>query len=99
MSTKKRLPSRSRRGVETARSRSQGTISHDLHALEKLMRKLQREGPEGRELRVCSEARPFGFGVARRLLQLKIDCQVIAPSLIPKKSGDRRKNDRAGGRD
>ena len=74
--------------------RSLGTISHDLHALEKLMRKLQREGPEGRELRVCYEAGPCGFGLARRLLQLKIDCQVIAPSLIPKKSGDRRKNDK-----
>ena len=71
-----------------------GTISHDLHALEKLMRKLQKEGPEGRELRVCYEAGPCGFAIARRLLQLGIDCQVIAPSLIPKKSGDRQKNDR-----
>ncbi len=74
--------------------RSHGTISHDLHALEKLLRKLQGEGPERRELRVCYEAGPCGFGVARRLLQLKIDCQVIAPSLIPQKSGDRQKNDK-----
>ncbi len=79
--------------------RSHGTMSHDLHALEKLLRKLQGEGPERRELRVCYEAGPCGFGVARRLLQLKIDCQVIAPSLIPQKSGDRQKNDRGGGRD
>jgi hypothetical protein len=40
------------------------------------MRKLQREGPEGRELRVCHEAGPCGFGVAWRLLQLKIDCHI-----------------------
>ena len=49
---------------------------------------------EGQELRVCYEAGGCGFGIARRLLQLKIDCQVVAPSLIPKKAGDRQKNDR-----
>jgi len=71
--------------------RSHGSMSHDLHAVEKLMRKLQ---AGGHELRVCYEAGPCGFGLARRLLQLKIQCQVIAPSLIPKRSGDRQKNDR-----
>src|SRR3954447_6999885 len=74
--------------------RSYGTISHDLHALEKVMYKLRKEGDEGRELRVCYEAGPCGFGIARRLLQVGIDCVVMAPSLIPKKSGDRVKNDR-----
>src|SRR3954469_8420355 len=73
--------------------RSYATISHDLHALEKLMFKFRKTGG-GKELRVCYEAGPCGFGIARRLLQLKIDCEVVAPSLIPKKAGDRQKNDR-----
>jgi len=71
--------------------RSPGTFSHDLGVLEKRMRQHQRQGYE---LRVCYEAGPCGFGIARRLRQLGIDCQVIAPSLIPKKSGDRQKNDK-----
>jgi len=71
--------------------RSCGTIAHDLRALEKVMAKFKKEG---KELRVCYEAGGCGFGIARRLLQLKIDCQVVAPSLIPKKAGDRQKNDR-----
>lgn len=71
--------------------RHHGTITNDLHAIEKLMQKLKRGG---HELRVCYEAGPCGFGIARRLLQLHVDCVVIAPSLIPKKSGDRQKNDK-----
>ena len=71
--------------------RSDGTISHDLHVIERLMAKFKRDG---RELRVCYEAGPCGFGIARRLAQLRIECLVAAPSLLPKKSGDRIKNDR-----
>jgi transposase len=71
--------------------RSHGAYSSDLQVLEKRMRAHRRRGYE---LRVCYEAGPCGFGIARRLRQLGIDCQVIAPSLIPKKSGDRQKNDR-----
>jgi transposase len=71
--------------------RSHGAFSNDLHVLEKRMRAHQRRGYQ---LRVCYEAGPCGFVIVRRLRQLGIDCQVIAPSLIPKKSGDRQKNDR-----
>ena len=70
--------------------RSPGSFSNDLGVLEKRMREHQRRGFE---LRVCYEAGPCGFGIARRLRQLGIDCQVIAPSLIPTRSGDRQKND------
>jgi transposase len=70
--------------------RSPGVFSNDLGVLEKRMREHQRRGYE---LRVCYEAGPCGFGIARRLRQLGIDCQVIAPSLIPTRSGDRQKND------
>jgi len=74
-------------------ARLYGTIAHDLHALEKVFAKLRNAHP-GVELRVCYEAGPTGFVLARRLAQLKIDCRVVAPSLIPTKSGERIKTDR-----
>src|SRR5216110_1979307 len=41
---------------------------------------------------------PCGFGLARRLQQLGVECQVVAPSLTPTRSGDRVKTDRRDGR-
>jgi transposase len=73
--------------------RSYGSISGDLHALEKTLSKIKKAHP-GRKLKVCYEAGPCGFVIARRLAQLKIDCQVVAPSLVPTRSGDRVKTDR-----
>ena len=43
---------------------------------------------------MCYEAGPRGFVLARRLGQLKIDCTVVAPSLIPTRAGERIKTDR-----
>jgi len=74
-------------------ARLYGTIPNDLHALEKLFTKLRKAHP-GTELRVCYEAGPTGFVLARRCAQLKIHCTVVAPSLIPSRSGDRVKTDR-----
>ena len=74
-------------------ARLHGTIPNDLHALEKVFTKLKKAHP-GAELRVCYEAGPTGFVLARRLAQLKIHCTVVAPSLIPSRSGDRVKTDR-----
>ena len=68
------------------------TITNDLHALEKLLRRIR--GDQARTLHVCYEAGPCGFVIARRLKQLGIDCTVVAPSLIPKKPGDKIKTDR-----
>lgn len=73
--------------------RSYGSISNDLHALEKLFSKIRKAHP-GCALKVCYEAGPTGFVIARRLAQLKIDCTVTAPSLIPTRSGDRIKTDK-----
>jgi hypothetical protein len=58
-----------------------------------LIRRLQQLGPL-ESLRCCSEAGPTGFNLARRLILAKIDCQVIAPSLIPVQPGDRIKINR-----
>jgi transposase len=72
--------------------RQYGSVSSGLETLEKTMRKLRHAHP-GCELRVCYEAGPTGFVLARRLAQLGIDCTVVAPSLIPNRSGDRVKTD------
>lgn len=70
--------------------RSLGVIRNDHDALRSLLRKL---GPASR-LRVCYEAGPCGYVVHRFLQRLKIDCTIVAPSLIPRKAGDRIKTDR-----
>src|SRR6187551_3770060 len=38
--------------------------------------------------------RPCGYGIHRTLTKLGEDCVVVAPSMIPRKSGDRQKNDK-----
>jgi len=45
-------------------------------------------------LHVVYEAGPCGYWLHRYLARQGIDCQIIAPSLIPKKPGDRVKTDR-----
>jgi hypothetical protein len=42
----------------------------------------------------CCEAGPCGYGVHRTLTKLGEDCMVVAPSMIPRKSGDRQRNDK-----
>jgi transposase len=74
-------------------ARLHGTIPNDLHAVEKVFAKLRKAHP-GAELRVCYEAGPTGFVLARRLAQLKVHCTVVAPSLIPTRAGERIKTDR-----
>src|SRR5690606_32329235 len=57
-----------------------------------MIRKLRQVG--GSSLEVCYEAGPTGYGLARKLNEHGIVCRVIAPSLIPKKPGQRVKTDR-----
>jgi transposase len=45
-------------------------------------------------LRVCYEAGPTGYELARLLLSRGVACQVIAPSLTPRAVGDKVKTDR-----
>ena len=42
----------------------------------------------------CYETGPCGYGLYRQILEAGHDCQVVAPSLIPKKVGERIKTDR-----
>src|SRR5260370_4320195 len=42
----------------------------------------------------CYEAGPTGYGLYRQVRALGHNCSVVAPSLIPKKSGERVKTNR-----
>jgi len=55
---------------------------------------MKRLGKEGQELRVCYEAGPTGYVLYWQLTGMGIECEVIAPTLIPKKPGERVKTDR-----
>ena len=49
---------------------------------------------KGERVAFCYEAGPCGYDAYRQLIDLGQRCDVVAPSLIPKKSGDRVKIDR-----
>jgi transposase len=68
-----------------------GTISGDLDSLDKAIRKFRRSGVE---LRFVYEAGPCGYEIYRHLIAKGFRCDVIAPSMTPKRSGDRIKTDR-----
>jgi transposase len=72
------------------RVRSLGTIANRPEAVRRLLGKLGKLT----ELRVCYEAGPTGYALYWQLTQLGAQCEVIAPSLVPMKSGDRIKTDR-----
>jgi len=67
-----------------------GTISHDVAPLLKVLGRLGQQG----DLEVVYEAGPTGYGLQRALVAAGHACQVIAPSLIPRRPGDRVKTDR-----
>lgn len=71
--------------------REHGTIANTPAALGMLAAKLARGGAE---LRCCYEAGPCGYGIQRQLAAAGHGCVVVAPSLIPRKPGDRIKTDR-----
>lgn len=68
-----------------------GTIGGDLVALDKALRKIV---SQGHRLHVVYEAGPCGFVIWRHLSAKGVVCEVVAPSSIPKRAGDRVKTDR-----
>lgn len=70
-----------------------GEVSHRGKAVEKLIGRLSREF-DGVVMLFCYEAGPCGYGLYRQILGWGHDCEVVAPSLIPKKPGERIKTDR-----
>src|SRR6266481_1944777 len=68
-----------------------GEIENTEAATSKLEKKL---AAPHRQLTFCYEAGPTGYGLYRLIKALGHDCVVVAPSLIPKKPGDRVKTNR-----
>jgi transposase len=69
------------------------TIKHDEGSIRRLFKNLAKA--DSKELvKVAYEAGPCGFGLYRLLTSMGIACDVIAPSLVPQKAGDRVKTDR-----
>lgn len=67
-----------------------GHIDNRPDAVRKLVKKIGK----GFELHCCYEAGPCGYVLYRQLKSMGVRCDVVAPSLIPRKTGDRVKTDR-----
>jgi transposase len=68
-----------------------GEIDADPAAVRRMVARLAK--PHGR-LHFCYEAGPTGYGLYRQLIAMGHECTVVAPSLIPRKPGDRVKTNR-----
>src|SRR5437762_12566331 len=62
------------------------TLPYDEEAVERVLRRWPM-------VRCCYEAGPTGFGLYRHLVERGIDCQGVAPGLVPRRPGDRGKAD------
>src|SRR3989442_4668013 len=62
------------------------TLPYDEEAVERVLRRWP-------AVRCCYEAGRTGFGLQRFLVERGIDCQVVAPGLVPQRPGDRVKTD------
>jgi transposase len=81
--------------VGNARDGEVFVIRNTPDALKRLARRLTSAGP----VRTCYEAGPCGYAPYRQLSALGVPCEVIAPSLIPKRPGDHVKTDRRDARE
>jgi transposase len=73
------------------------TIPNEPAAVRRMVRKVEREAPG--EVRMCYEAGSLGFALQRQITDAgPSSCMVVAPSLIPRKPGERIKTDRRDGR-
>jgi transposase len=66
------------------------TLKNEPSRLRTFFERLSRQGP----LRACYEASGCGFVLQRHLERWDVPCEVVAPSLIPQRTGDRIKTDR-----
>ena len=77
---------------KVGKATAHGTFPNTAAAVEKLVNRLRQadSGP----LKFCYKAGPCGYGVHRTLTKMDEDCMVVAPSMIPRKSGERQKTDK-----
>lgn len=76
-------------GQEKAESLAK--IPNDSYSVKKLVSQLEKSG---RQLVFCYEAGPCGYGLYRQITNLGHTCIVAAPSLIPRRPGQKVKTDR-----
>ena len=72
-------------------ARSYGQIDNRFSVLDRVIRKLQSKGSE---LQFVYEAGPCGYQIYRHLTAKGLACSIVAPSMIPRRPGDRIKTDR-----
>lgn len=68
-----------------------GEIEATPAAVERLVRKLEKRY---RQVHVCYEAGPTGYGLHRQISAMGHVCEVVAPSLVPRRPGERVKTNR-----
>jgi transposase len=69
-----------------------GKVANEAAALDRVIKRLQQGS---RRLQVCYEAEPCGYGIYRRLnAKPHVSCEVVAPSLTPRRPGVRVKTNR-----
>jgi transposase len=69
-----------------------GKVANEAAAFDRVIKRLRKDG---RQLEVCYEAGPCGFGIYRRLNgKPGVRCQVVAPSMTPRRPGVRVKTNR-----
>ena len=71
---------------------------NEASAVRRMVRKVERIAPG--EVRFCYEAGPCGYALQRQIEAAgeRSSCAVVAPSLVPKKPGERVKTDRRDAR-
>lgn len=70
-----------------------GTIRNREEYVERWLRERSREWGTLKDVLVCYEAGPCGYGLYRQMTRMGVACRVVAPSLTPRKPGERIKND------
>src|SRR5262245_64675566 len=71
-------------------------VANEPTAVRRLAQRLQREG--GARVHCVYEAGPCGYALQRQLQALELTCDVVAPSMIPIRPGERIKTDRRDAR-
>ena len=77
---------------EVGKAMAYCTFPNTGAGLEKMVKRLRQAG--GGPIKFCYEAGPCGYGVHRPLTKMGEECTVVAPSMIPRKSGERQKTDK-----
>src|SRR5271166_5917780 len=91
MSPRRSTRWRSRKRAGPGKSVSSGMWENSLLPIERTLKRL---AERYERLHVCFEAGPSGYGLYRQVKALGHDCLVVAPALIPKRSGERVKTNR-----